>query len=199
MTRIAALVLAAGSSSRFGSPKQLTEWAGSTLLGHVLGRVETWPVDERWVVLGAAADEILDQVPLDGWDVVINDDFAEGLASSLRVGLDALSLHSKADAVFIALGDQPTIETHVVEELAASHARAGRVVSVPKYRYSWGNPVLVDRSLWPRLMSLEGDSGAKKLFQAHPEWVNEVWFSELPPRDVDSPADADELRPRRAT
>lgn len=195
----AVLLLAAGSSRRFGSPKQLIEWSGTSLLGFVVDRIGSWPVDERWLVLGASADEILDAVDMPGWDVVINDDHDEGLASSLRVGLDALSIHSKAEAAFIALGDQPSIDTAVVEALLESHQSERRPVSVPKYRYSWGNPVLVDRALWPRLMSLEGDTGAKKLFQAHPEWVNEVWFSELPPRDIDSPADADELRPRRPT
>ena len=57
-------------------------------------------------------------------------------------------------------------------------------------------PVLVDRALWPRLMSLEGDEGAQRLWQAHPEWVNEVWFSDLAPRDVDTETDIVELRPK---
>lgn len=68
---------------------------------------------------------------------------------------------------------------------------------VPKYRYSWGNPVLIDRALWPRLMSLAGDQGARRLLEAHPEWVDEVWLESLPPRDVDTAADVEELRPRR--
>lgn len=199
MAATAALVLAAGTSSRFGSTKQLIRWGDTTLLGHVLANVARWPVDERWVVLGADAETILTTVDVSDWSVVINDDYEEGLASSLRVGLDALTLQTKAEAVFIALGDQPAIPSHVVDELLSSHMAARSLVSIPKYRYSWGNPVLVDRALWPRLMSLEGDAGAKKLFQAHPEWVNEVWFSDLPPRDVDSRADAEELRPRRTT
>jgi len=197
MRQTAALLLAGGSSSRFGKPKQLIEWAGTTLLGHVMGQVASWPVGERWLVLGANAEEILDAIDITGWGVVINDDHQEGLASSLRVGLDTLSLQSKAERVLIALGDQPSIPGVVIGELLASHDRERMLVSVPKYRYEWGNPVVVERSLWPRLMSLEGDTGAKKLFQGHPEWVNEVWFSELPPRDVDTPADAEELRPRR--
>ena len=198
MTDVAALVLAAGQSTRFGSPKQLIPWGDTTLLGHVLRTVGQWPVEERWVVLGAGAESILDSIDVEGWGVVINDDFEEGLASSLRVGLDALTLQTKVDAVLIVLADQPDIPRHVVDDLLASHEAARSLVSIPKYRYSWGNPALVERSLWPRLMSLEGDSGAKKLFQAHPEWVNEVWFSDLPPRAVDSRADAEELRPRRS-
>jgi molybdenum cofactor cytidylyltransferase len=198
MTDVAALVLAAGQSTRFGSPKQLIPWGDTTLLGHVLRTVGQWPVEERWVVLGAGAESILDSIDVEDWGVVINDDFEEGLASSLRVGLDALTLQTKVDAVLIVLADQPDIPRHVVDDLLASHEAARPLVSIPKYRYSWGNPALVERSLWPRLMSLEGDSGAKKLFQAHPEWVNEVWFPDLPPRDVDSRADAEELRPRRS-
>ncbi len=199
MPGFVALVLAAGTSTRFGTSKQLIPWGDTTLLGHVLRNVSRWPIEERWVVLGAEAETILESVDLAGWSVVINDDYQEGLASSLRVGLDALTLQTKAEAVLIALGDQPAIAQGVVEELLASHAAERALVSIPKYRYTWGNPVVVDRSLWPRLMSLEGDAGAKKLFQAHPEWVNEVWFSDLPPRDVDSRADAEELRPRRVT
>ena len=60
------------------------------------------------------------------------------------------------------------------------------------------NPVVVDRSLWARLMSLEGYEGARRLWQAHPEWVNEVWVSDSAPRDVDTQADVDELRPRHS-
>lgn len=197
MAATAALVLAGGRSTRFGSAKQLISWGSTTLLGHVMERVEEWPVDERWLVLGASAEEILESVDIAGWGVVINDDHEEGLASSLRVGLDALTLQSKVEATFIALGDQPDIAQEVVETLLREHASGHAPVTIPKYRYSWGNPVLVDRSLWPRLMSLEGDTGAKKLFQAHPEWVHEVWIPDLPPRDVDSPTDAEELRPRR--
>ncbi len=76
-------------------------------------------------------------------------------------------------------------------------ASTKRQAIVPKYRYVWGNPVLVERSLWPRLMSLEGDEGAKGLLQAHPDWVHEVWFEMRPPRDIDTRADFDELRPRQ--
>lgn len=194
---VAAVVLAAGGSSRLGRPKQLERWGDTTLLGHIIDQVRQFPVDEIWVVLGSGIDEILDRVDLEDCGVVENPEWEEGIASSLRVGLDALLQKSRADAALIVIGDQPQLDQRVVTEVVDTFAQAGRPVVIPKYRYTWGNPVLVDRSLWPRLMSLEGDEGARRLFQAHPEWVEEVWIDHLPPRDVDTEADLAELRPRQ--
>ncbi len=193
---LGALILAAGGSKRLGSPKQLVPWGDTSLLGHVVRTARSWPVDLVAVVLGADADTIIDVVDFDDAIVVLNPEWEEGVASSLRVGLDALARDAGIDAALIALGDQPFIELDVVENLVAAFRDGDRPVVVPKYRYSRGNPVVVARRLWPRLMSLEGDAGAKKLFQAHPEWVDEVWFDALPPRDIDTPADVAELRPR---
>ncbi len=94
------------------------------------------------------------------------------------------------------MGDQPNVDLAVVERLLDQYRTADGLAVVPKYRYVRSNPALVARSLWPRLMSLEGDQGARKLLQAHPEWVHEVWFEELPPRDVDTQDDLEELQPR---
>ncbi len=193
---IAALVLAAGASSRLGRPKQLIDWGGRPLLEVVVDQVRSWPTDEVWVVLGAHAEEILARCDFGSASVVINDDFDEGLAASLRVGLDALMRHSKADGVLVALGDQPRIAPKVVEQLIDRYRSVDTGAVIPKYRYTWSNPVIVDRSLWPRLMSLEGDAGAQHLLKAHPEWVEEVWLETLPPRDVDTETDVEELSPR---
>ncbi len=193
---VAALILAAGSSSRLGSPKQLLQWGGDTLLGHVIKRTRSFGVDEVWVVIGYEAETILDEVEFGDAAVVVNDDYEEGMASSLRVGLDALLRESRADTVLILMGDQPEVRADVVAELLAVSRGEKRPAVVPKYRYSWSNPAVVDRSLWERMMSLEGDAGAQRLLKAHPEWVREVWFEHLPPRDVDTPQDLEELQPR---
>lgn len=192
----AAVVLAAGGSRRLGRTKQLEPWGDSNLLGHVVSRTFEFPVDEVWVVLGHDADQILEDTDLGEAYVIENLEWEEGIASSLRVGLDALTRLSRCDQALLVIGDQPEVPPDTVTELLESHARSGRPVSIPKYRYSWGNPVVVNRSLWARLMSLEGDEGAKRLWQAHPEWVNEVWFSGSAPRDVDTEADVDEMKPR---
>jgi len=194
---IAALILAAGGSRRLGRPKQLEPWGSTTLLGHVIDLVESFPVDETWVVVGADLDRVVNEIGPRPVGIIQNPDWETGLASSLRVGLDALTQLSKADGVLVFLGDQPSVRADVVTALIEKHRRSSAMAIVPKYRYSLGNPVLLDRALWPRLMSLEGDEGAQRLLQAHSEWVEEVWFDSLPPRDIDTQADVEELRPRR--
>lgn len=192
----AAIVLAAGGSQRLGRPKQLEPWGDTNLLGHILRTTELFPVDEIWVVLGYDSERIIEETDLGDAGVVENPEWEEGIASSIRVGLDALTRMSRCDRALIVIGDQPDVSVDVVTALLESHNRSGKPVTVPKYRYSAGNPVVVDRSLWPRLMSLAGDEGAKRLWQAHPEWVNEVWFPESSPRDVDTELDVAELQPR---
>jgi len=193
---IAALVLAAGASTRFGRPKQLVDWGGRPLLEHVLAQVAAWPVSSVTVVLGAGVEEILSGVDFGDATVVENLEWSEGIASSLRVGLDALTREAKTEAALLALGDQPSIPEDVVAALVDRFLGGECRAVVPRYRYAWSNPVIVDRSLWPRIMSLEGDSGAQRLLRAHADWVCEVLVDHLPPRDIDTAADVDELRPR---
>lgn len=166
------------------------------MLETVVARTSSFPVDEVWVVIGHDSERIIEETDLGDAYIVENLEWEEGIASSLRVGLDALTRLSRCDRALVVLGDQPDVPVSLVADLLAAHERGGRPVTLPKYRYSWGNPVLVDRSLWPRLMSLEGDEGARRLWQAHPEWVNEVWVAETAPRDVDTEADVAEMRPR---
>ncbi len=194
---VAALVLAGGGSSRLGRPKQLEPWGGTNLLGHVIDAVRHYPVDEVWVVLGADLEEILDQVDLSDCGIVENPEWEEGIASSLRVGLDALIQKSRCEAALVVIGDQPDIDPDLVVRVLETFEGSSAPVVIPKYRYTLGNPVVIDRSLWPRLMSLIGDEGAQRLFQAHPEWVEEVWVEQLPPRDVDTESDVTELKPRQ--
>jgi CTP:molybdopterin cytidylyltransferase MocA len=180
-----------------GRPKQLESWGDTTLLGHVIEAVRRYPVDEVWVVLGADLDEILERVDLSDCGVVENPEWEEGIASSLRVGLDALIQKSRCEAALVVIGDQPDIDPDVVARVLETFEGSSAPVVIPKYRYAWGNPVVIDRSLWPRVMSLTGDEGAQRLFQAHPEWVEEVWVEQLPPRDVDTESDVSELKPRQ--
>ena len=190
----AAIVLAAGASRRLGSPKQLVDIEGRPLLEHVVGMVSAWPVDTVIVVLGSGSEDLLDAIDFGEAIVVINDDWDEGMASSIRVGLDLLSREASWERAFVVLGDQPYIPEEVPGRLLEEAEDAHQPTVVPVYRYEQGHPVLFDRSLWPRLMALDGDIGASDLLKAHPEWVHEVRFSLTLPRDVDTRADVADLQ-----
>ena len=194
--KTAALILAAGESRRFGEPKQLADWGGRPLLEYVAGRAAEWPrVDEVYAVLGAEAEQIMERVDLSGVTVIENLDWREGIASSLRAGLDALLGDREAGAALVVLADQPMVPASAVERLFEARRRSGRPVILPRYRFLRGHPVLLDRWLWPRLIAgLEGDQGARNLFLAHPEWVEEVTVGEDAPRDIDTREDLRRLR-----
>ena len=191
-----AIILAAGPSSRLGRPKQLLPWGGPTLLGKVVAETRAWPVDSLWVILGSRFEEVLESVDLGDVGVVENPEWEEGMASSLRVGLDVASRDPSTEAAFVVMGDQPGIDLSVVEALLEHRKTSDALAIVPKYRYVRGHPVLFARPLWSRLMSLEGDQGGRNLLKAHPEWVEEIWFEDLPPRDVDTSDDVRDLQPR---
>ncbi len=191
-----AIILAAGPSRRLGKPKQLLPWGGPTLLGTVVAQTLEWPVDSVWVVLGNRFEEVLQSVDLGAAGVVENPEWEEGMASSLRVGLDVASRDPSTEAALIVMGDQPGIDRAVVEALLERRKTCDALAVVPKYRYVRGHPVLIARTLWSRLMSLEGDQGGRDLLQAHPEWVEEVIFEQLAPRDVDTSDDVRDLQPR---
>ena len=195
--KTAALILAAGESKRFGGPKQLADWGGRPLLEHVVDQVGGWPqVDEIYAVLGANAGRIMERVDLSSAAAVVeNREWREGIASSLRAGLDALMGDREAEAALVVLADQPMVPAAAVERLFEARRRSGRPVILPLYRFRRGHPVLLDRWLWPRLIAgLEGDQGARNLFLSRPEWVEEVIFGEDAPRDIDTPEDLKRLR-----
>lgn len=189
----AAVVLAGGGSRRLGRPKQLIRLRDRPMLEHVVDAVRSWPVDTVVVVLGAHAEEILDEVDFGDAVVAINDDWEEGIAASLRVGLDILSRDAHVEWAFVVLGDQPGIPGEVPVALLEVSEETTRDAVVPLYRYERSHPVLFRRRLWERLMALEGDHGAAELLRAHPDWVEEVRVDHLPPRDVDTASDVADL------
>ena len=187
--RTAAIVLAAGAGSRFGGGKLLAPLDGRPMLERSLEAVRQAGLAEVVVVLGHGADEIEAAIPWANERRVRNPDPGAGLASSLRVGFDALATRSDLDAVFVVLGDQPLLDRAVLRALLAADTPAGRAFVVPRYVGGGGaNPVLVLRAGWPRVAEALGDHGLGPILAAHPELVTQVELGGSNP-DVDTPAD----------
>jgi len=152
---IAAIVLAAGESKRFGQPKQLL------LLDRVLENVRGAKLDEVIVVLGAHAADILREVDLRGARLVINDNFAEGMSTSIQAGLRAT--RDGTEAAMIVLGDQPYVRTSTMDLLVDEFRRLRPDALVPVHQGRRGNPVIVAASVFPAVMELRGDVGFKAI------------------------------------
>lgn len=201
--RVAAVVLAAGAGSRFGGGKLLAPLDGRPVLQHVLDALAAAGILETTVVLGDDAAAIGDAIPWRGERRVVNPRPADGLASSLRIGVAAAGRRATAsadpgpDALLVCLGDQPLLRPAVVEALvAALAADSARPVVVPAYADDRGrNPVLLGRAVWPLAEAATGDRGLGPLLAAHPELVTAVPLPGDNP-DVDTPADLDRLATR---
>jgi CTP:molybdopterin cytidylyltransferase MocA/SAM-dependent methyltransferase len=190
---VAALVLAAGASSRFGSPKALAQFEGRPLLEHVLDAVREAGIDEIVVVLGHSADEIEDGIDWLSERRVRNPD-PRHLASSLQVGIAAISeIDPPVRGVVIVLGDQPRTRPEVIRALIGAARTTDRPVVVPHYSDGGGaNPVFVRASAFELVDEATGDRGLGPMLSEDPDIVLEVPVSGSNP-DVDTPADLVEL------
>jgi CTP:molybdopterin cytidylyltransferase MocA len=190
----AGLILAAGSSRRMGSPKQLLLIAGRPMLEAVVVQANASKLDEVVVVLGAVADEIRPRVAFGRATVLVNPDHAAGMASSLKAGI--ASLAPRVDRVVVMLGDQPDVSAAVLDQLLRLQQASGLPAAALSFDGLLHPPVVLERKLWGDLMSLHGDVGCRAVIRARPELV-----ARLPvegnlrhPVDVDTPGDYARIR-----
>jgi len=191
--RIAAIVLAAGRSSRMGPHNKLLETIdGKTIVARVVGAAISSGSDPVIVVTGFEADRI--EAALRGLSVTFahNAQFAKGMSSSIKAGLKAIP--KDCDGALILLGDMPEVEASDIEALIA--AFAGReAICVPVRDGRQGNPVLWGASYFREMIDLTGDAGAKSLIVRHAEHVIEVPLASNGIfADVDTPDDLARLR-----
>lgn len=185
---VAGLVLAAGAGSRLGRPKALVEYDGELLVDRAAGTLSAAGCDPVVVVLGCSAGEVAERADLGHAVVIVNDDWASGMGSSLRTGLRALE-ELAVDAVVVGLVDQPLVTSDVVRRLI--DARGARAAVVASYGGSNRNPVLLDRAIWGDVCdSAIADVGARAWLRAHPDDVLAVACDDLGSDiDIDTPDD----------
>lgn len=176
---VAAVILAAGSSTRFGSQKQLARLGDHTMLERVVELAEAVGLRPVIVVVGPAID------PPSGVVRVENDQPTAGLSRSLQLGIAAVPPGARAAVVL--LGDQPTVEPSVIRSLIAAATPARPVVAV-RAQGRIGPPVLLRREAFAMVEEASGDQGLAPVIARHPEEVAYVDLAAHPP-DVDRPAD----------
>ncbi|WP_374086416.1 NTP transferase domain-containing protein [Methylomicrobium lacus] len=185
-----ALILAAGGSRRLGRPKQLLRWQGQTLLERAIGSAREVLPGRVSVVLGAEAESIRAAVDLNPVETLQNPDWQDGLASSIRLGIEALP--ASAEAVLILLCDQPLIDSaHLAALLDAWRSEPGRIIA-SQYDLSCGVPALFPAVYFDRLKTLTGDKGAKPLLQEFDAHVIKIPCARAE-LDIDTQSDFERL------
>ncbi len=162
-SQIAALVLAAGESKRLGTPKQLIQFEGQTLLNRVIDRVRKAGIDNVFVVLGANATEI--QASIAGpVKIISNESWPEGMGSSLRVGIEHIREEKDIEGVLLALSDQPKVSIDHFKKLISGFIR-NQWTTCSFYEGKRGVPAVFPKSQFDKLLQATGDLGARKLLR----------------------------------
>lgn len=185
--RVAAVVLAAGAGTRFGGRKLLAPLDGMPLVQHVIDAANASSLSPVIVVTGFEGGQLLDAVTLGRAVTVANPDYESGQASSLIAGIRALDL---ADAAVVLLADQPRVTAALLEALVACQRETGSAAVMSSWSGRRSPPTLLHRDLWPAVLALTGDIGAREVLAGRDD-VAVVQVSEDLGAldDVDTPED----------
>jgi molybdenum cofactor cytidylyltransferase len=195
---ICAIILAAGSSSRMGTPKLFLPWAGTTILGRVLSTFAEAGLQEVVVVTGAEHAKIesliadlAGTIPI---RAVQNPAHAGGqMLDSIKVGLSALDARPRA--ALIGLGDQPQVRAETLDGIMAAFLHSSSPLVIPSFHNRRGHPWLVSRPLWQAILDLPAATTAQQYLIAYAGKVEYVDADESILQDVDTPDDYARQRP----
>lgn len=183
---ICAIVLAAGRSRRMGVQKLLLDYGGKSVISHIVEQLLDSVIDEVYVVVGHDRDRVAEESR--GVSVVFNEDYRTGMLSSVRCGLRAIPKMCRA--VLVALGDQPTITSKLVDEMVRAYGATEKGIVVPTYADRRGHPLIISTRYRDRILTGYDDVGLRGLLREHPGDVFELGVST--PHvclDMDEPSD----------
>jgi molybdenum cofactor cytidylyltransferase len=191
---IGAIVLAAGESRRMGRSKQLLQFKGETLLRRASRAAIEAGCEPVIVVLGNRSDEFAGELADLPVNVAVNQNWASGIGSSIRVGVQRiLEISPAIDALLIMLCDQPLVDAAILRRLIGAYLHSEKQVCASSFARTIGPPVVVDRRFFPKLANLADDRGAKEIWLKHPESFG-IFACEAAAADIDTPADYERLR-----
>ena len=198
VNRSGIILLAAGRSSRLGSPKQLLTYKGKSLLRHAVDAALGSEMTPLIVVLGAHSELLKKELESEkGVQVIINKGWEEGMASSIRCGVNAaMQTSPSTDGLIIMVCDQPFVSPALLKRLVDTQHQTGLPVVASGYHSSLGVPALFYKTFFETLLELEGDTGARKLLKEHKDVVAMVDFPEGV-IDIDTENDYHELQDKK--
>ena len=188
----AVVILAAGASTRLGRPKQLLKFQQQSLIRRLVSEAKKVTATVI-VVTGSIHNAIENELKGEPVLIVQNKDWAQGMGSSIKEGMQNLkSLESNAGAVILAVCDQPYVTAALFTAMIDLHKRSGKRIVACSYADSLATPVLFERSYFENLLQLNGREGAKKLLQ---QYTNDVAFLPFPQGviDIDTASDYEAL------
>lgn len=190
---VAIIILAAGASTRMGTPKQLLPYRGRGLLRHIAIEAVASQCYPIVVVLGSQAEQIKPEVNDLDLHIVENQQWAEGMGSSIRAGIAKLAATSQnIQATTIVLCDQPLVCSHLLDQLVETYYSTHSPIVASVYSGTLGVPALFSRDLFAELMMLDAVTGAKQVIGQH---IQEVYPVPFPAGaiDLDTPADYEQF------
>ncbi len=171
------IILAAGPSTRLGKPKQLLQYKGESLISRAILAGQQSGCDPIIAVLGAHFEKIQAEIDSETVHFVQNQNWEEGIGSSIRTGLSKLlKLHPQINETIIMLCDQPFVDGSLLKKLIHKRRSADKDIVACTYSDTIGVPVLYSKICFPELLALKGDEGAQKLLFRHQQEVTTVPF-----------------------
>lgn len=170
------IILAAGSSSRLGKPKQHIEYQGETLIQKAISEARKSKAEPLVVVLGWNPELIKSGYDTTSVSSVVNEDWDMGMASSMQTGLLFLLERDQLDQVILMLCDQPFVDADLLDRLIFQKERSGQGIAACAYSGTLGVPALFDHRYFEKLLALKGSEGAKKVILSNSDDVIAVDF-----------------------
>jgi molybdenum cofactor cytidylyltransferase len=191
-SKSALIILAAGNSSRLGSPKQLLKYKNITLLQRTIDAAIKSHVDEVLMVTGAFHDEIINHVDTKNVKILYNKNWKLGMGNSLKFALNELTQFTNIQYFIICVSDQPFISSEIINQLILTYHNSSKGIIASSYKSTLGVPVLFDKNYIHDILLLKDEEGAKKVLMQHINDVEQVDFK-LGEIDIDTKEDYEKL------
>lgn len=189
----AVIIIAAGESKRLGTPKQLLPYQGETLLNRLIANLKQATNFPVFLILGASSEKIIQEIGATDFSITINENWREGMASSIRLGIQVAQKNiPDLEGILMVVCDQPFIAAHNIQALIQLQQHTCLPIAACYYANTLGTPALFHKSIFPDLLELRGDVGAKNIILQRGAEVAKLHFEEGLV-DIDTPDDYQQL------